>query len=320
MAVPSNTTQSMAFRNREELDKMMMMISPTDVPFQKMIGTDTVSSRAPEWATESIRASNHDNKAVEGDDVTNDSQTVPTVVKNHCQTFDEVIGVSDISALVKTIDGRKELARQVVNAGTALKLDQEKRLCGNYASVAATTSVAGEAAGAQAWITSNKSLGASATGGGYSSGTGLVTAYSGGTDRVLTATIFKTVIQDAWTNGRGTLTDVLVGPALKVAISAFTGVVQATNEVSKSHVTVLSAFIVAKSDFGFHKIHPAREMETKSVLILTPESWKKGVLDGYNVADLAKTGHSTRKLLRTTVTLKCLDEKRNALIRNVTAS
>lgn len=318
MAVPSNTTQSMAFRNREDLDKMMTLITPTDTPFQQMIGSDTVNSRTPEWSTETVRASNHDNKVIEGDDVTNDSQVVPVVVKNHCQTFDEVIGVSDISSLVKTIDGRKELARQVVNAGTALKLDQEKRLCGNYASVAATTSVAGECAGAQAWITSNANLGASATGGGYSSGTGLVTAYSGGTDRTLTASIFKTTIQTAWTNGRGSLTDVLVGSTLKVAISGFTGVVQATNEVSKSNVTILGAVDVYKSDFGFHKISPSREMEAKSILILTPEKWKKGVLDSYNVEDLAKTGHNTRKLLRTTITLKCLDEKANALIRNVT--
>lgn len=319
MAVPANTTQTMAFRNREDLSKMMMLITPTETPMQNMLGRDTVTSRTPEWSTETVRASNHDNAAVEGDDVSNDSQTVPVVVKNHCQTFDEVIGVSDLSDKVRTIDGRGEMARQVVNAGFALKLDIEKRISGNYASVAATTSVAGKTAGAQAWITTNISQGASNTnGGGYNSGTGLVPVHVPGTNRTFTATIFKSVIQTAWTNGRGSLSDVLAGPTQKVNISGFTGVVQATNEVSKSNVTILGAVDVYKSDFGFHRIHPSREMDANSVLLLTPDSWKIGVLDSFNVAELAKTGHATRKMLRTTVTLKCLDEKRNALIQALT--
>jgi hypothetical protein len=305
----------MSFRNREDLDKLMMMQTPTETPFQNMMGRDTTNSRTPEWALETVRASNHNNKAIDGDDVSNDAQTVPVVVKNHVQIFDEVIGVSDLSAQIATIDGRKELARQLLNAGKALRLDMEKRFSGNYASVAATTSVAGETAGAQAWITTNISLGASgANGGGYNSGTGLVPVHTAGTNRSFTATIFKSSIQSAWTAGKGTLADVLVGPAQKVNISAFTGVVQATNEVSKTDVTILGAVDVYKSDFGFHRIQASREMDANSCLILTKETWKVATLDPYNIQDLAKTGHSTRKLLRTAVTLKCMDEKRNALI------
>lgn len=319
MAAPANTSHSQSFRSREDLDKMMTLITPTDTPFLSMIGTEDVDSRSPEWAQETIRASDATNAAIEGDDVSNDVQAEPTVVKNHCQTFDETIGVTDISQMLKTIDGRKDLARKLVNAGKALKMDQEKRFCGNYASVAAVgTTTAGLLGGAQAWITSNKSVGVGATGGGYNSGTGLISAYAGGTDAALDVTRFKSVIQDGWTNGKGTLEDVLVGATLKVKISGFAGVVQATNEVNKSTVTILGAVDVYKSDFGFHRMHPSREMEAKTVLLLTTRTWKKGVLDSYNVVDLAKTGHSTRKLLRTTVTLKCMDEKQNALIRAAT--
>jgi len=319
MAVPSNTTQSMAFRNREDLDKLMMMQTPTETPFQNMIGRDSTTSRTPEWSLETVRSSNHDNAAIDGDDVTNDAQTVPTVVKNHVQIFDETLGVSDLSNNVATIDGRKELARQLINAGKAIKLDIEKRISGNYASVAATTSVAGKLAGAQPWITTNISQGASNTnGGGYNSGTGLVPVHVPGTNRTFTATIFKSTIQSAWTNGKGSLGDVLVGPTQKVNISAFTGVVQATNEVSKNDVVILGAVDVYKSDFGFHRVQASREMDANSCLILTKETWKLCTLDSFNIQDLAKTGHSTRKLLRTAVTLKCLDEKRNALIQALT--
>lgn len=321
MAAPANTSHSQSMRTREDLDKFITMQSPTATPWLSMIATDTCDSRSPEWSTESIRASDADNAAIEGDDVTNDPQTAPVVVKNHCQTFDETIGVTDIQKLVKTIDGRTELGRQLANAGKALKLDQEKRYCGNYASVASVgITTAGKAAGAQAWITTNANRGASATGGGFNSGTGLVAAHAGGTDRTFTVAIFKAAIQTGVTNGRGTLDDVIVGAPLKVAMSAFAGVVQATNEVNKGKVTILGAVDVYKSDFGFHNIHWSREMEDKSVLVVTKGTWKKTTLDSYNVVDLAKTGHSSRKLLRTTNTLKCLDEKQNVVIRNVTAA
>lgn len=318
MAVPSNTTQSVAMRVREDLSKAIELVTPTDTPMYSMVGRDTCESRTPEWATETVRASDADNAAVEGDDVTPDSQTQPAVVKNHVQTFDEVISVSDIAQEVATISGKKELARQLVNAGYAIRLDIEKRMSGNYASVAATSSVAGKMAGAQAWLTSNDSRGASGADGGYNSGTGLVAAATNGTQRTFTATLFKAAIQSAWTNGRGTLNIVLVGPAQKVTLSGFTGVVQATNEVSRDKVAILGAVDVYKSDFGFHTIRASREMDARSCLILTPRTWKLSVLQPYGVVDLGKTGHNTKRMVRTSVTLKCLDEKQNAIVADLT--
>lgn len=318
MTVPTNTTQSVAMRVREDLSKAIELVTPTDTPMYSMVGRDTCESRTPEWATETVRASDADNAAVEGDDVTPDSQTQPAVVKNHVQTFDEVISVSDIAQEVATISGKKELARQLVNAGYAIRLDIEKRMCGNYASVAATDSVAGKMAGAQAWLTSNVSRGASpGANGGYNSGTGIVAAATNGVQRALTDTIFKTVIRTAWTNGRGSLTTVLAGPVQKVNISGFTGVVQATNEVSRDKVAILGAVDVYKSDFGFHTIRASREMDARSVLILTPRTWKLSVLQPYGVVELAKTGHNTKRMVRTSVTLKCLDEKQNAIIADL---
>ncbi len=318
MAVPSNTTQSVAMRVREDLSKAIELVTPTDTPMYSMIGRDTCESRTPEWATETVRASDADNAAVEGDDVTPDSQTQPAVVKNHVQIFDEVISVSDIAQEVATISGKKELARQLVNAGYAIRLDVEKRICGNYASVEATGSVPGKLAGAQAWLTTNDSRGSGGSDGGYSSGSGLVTAATNGTQRSLSDTLFKTVIRSAWTNGRGSLTTVLAGPVQKVAISAFTGVVQATNEVSRDKVAILGAVDVYKSDFGFHTIRASREMDARSILILTPRTWKLSVLQPYGVVELGKTGHNTKRMVRTSVTLKCLDEKQNAIIADLT--
>lgn len=315
MAVPTNTTLTSSMRVREQLSKMVELISPTDTPIYSMLGRETATTRTPEWATESVRASNADNAALEGDDVTADAQTQPTVVKNHMQTFDETIAVSDIAEEVSTISGKKELARQVGLAGYAIRLDIEKRLGGNYASVAMAAGTAGKFAGIQAWITSNDNRGVSGADGGYSSG--IVAAATNGTQRTLTEPIFKTTIQTAWTNGRGKLTQVITGASQKVTISSFTGVVQATNEVSKDKVTVLGAVDVYKSDFGFHSIKASREMDGRSAIIITPDKWKLMVLQPYEVVALGKTGHNTKRMLRTTVTLKCIDEKQNAVIADL---
>ena len=318
MAVPANTTQSVAMRTREDLSKIIEQTAPTDTPFYNMCGSDTTTSRTPEWATEAVRASNHDNAAIEGDDVSPDAQALPAVVKNHVQTFDEVISVSDIAQLVSTISGKKEMARQIVLAGYALRLDIEKRACGNYASVAATSSVAGKFGGAQAWITTNAARGAGGANGGYSSSTGLITAATNGTQRALTNTIFKAAIQSGWTNGRGTMDWVLAGPAQKVNISGLTGVVQATNEVSRDKVAILGAIDVYKTDFGFHSIMASREMDARSVLALTKRTWKITTLEGYRIKQLGKTGHNEKSLLARSVTLKCLDEKQNVVIADLT--
>lgn len=318
MAVPANTTQSTAMRVREDLSRIIEQTSPLDTPFINMCGKDTTDNRTPEWATESVRASNHDNAAIEGDDVTADAQTLPAIVKNHIQTFDETIAVSDIAQMVNTVQGKKEMARQIALAGYALRLDIEKRACGNYASVAAAAGAAGKFGGAQAWLTSNANRGASGANGGYSSGTGLVSAATNGTQRALTSTLFKATIQTGWTNGRGTLDWVLTGATQKVAISALTGIVQATNEVNKDKVAILAAIDVYKSDFGFHSIVASREYDARSVLFATKRTWKLTTLEPYNIKKLGKTGHNEKALLCRSVTLKCLDEKQNAVLADLT--
>ncbi len=318
MAVPTNTTQTVAMRVREDLSRAIELTSPTDTPFLAMAGKDKCSSRTPEWATEAVRASNEANAAVEGDDVSPDSQAQPVVVKNHVQTFDETISVSDISQRVATIKGKKELARQIILAGYAIRLDMEKRACGNYPSVAATTSVAGLMGGAHAWCDTNYNEGATGSAGGYNSGTGVIDVATPGTNRTLTETIFKTAVQSAWGSGRGTMEWCLTGATQKVTMSGFSGVVQTTNEVSTNKVTVLGAVDVYKSDFGLHSIHASREMDANSVLALTPRTWKMSTLSGYQVVELGKTGHNTKRLLRKTVTLKCLDEAQNCVIAALT--
>lgn len=318
MAVPTNAIQSTAMRVREDLSKIIEQTSPTDTPFYNMCFKDTTDSRTPEWSTEAVRASNAANAAIEGEDVAGDTMSQPTVVKNHVQTFDEMIIVSDIAQRVATIKGKKELARQIVLGGYALKLDIEKRACGNYASVAAASGTAGLFGGAQGWITTNGSRGASGADGGYNSGTGLIAAATNGTQRAFTNTIFKADIQQGWTNGRGTMEYVLAGPAQKVAISGFTGVVSAFNDVKADKVTILGAIDVYKSDFGFHSVMASREMDARSVLALTKRTWGITTLEGYQVKDIAKTGHAEKKLLCRSVTLKCLDEKQNVCIADLT--
>ena len=93
---------------------------------------------------------------------------------------------------------------------------------------------------------------------------------------------------------------------------------QAYNEVSKDKVAILGAIDVYKTDFGFHSIMASREMDARSVIALTKRTWKITTLEGYRVKQLGKTGHNEKALLCRSVTLKCLDEKQNVVIADLT--
>ena len=170
----------------------------------------------------------------------------------------------------------------------------------------------------RSWITSFANRGASGANGGFNSGTGLIAAATNGTQRALTNTIFKNAIQAGAQGGRGTLDWVLAGSTQKMAISGLTGIVQAMNEVTKDKVAILAAIDVYKSDFGFHSIQWSRQMDARSILAATRRTWKITTLEGYRIKELGKTGHNEKRLLARSVTLKCLDEKQNVVIADLT--
>lgn len=340
MTVPSSTVQTFAQVGiKENVTDIITLTDPTETPFYSGIAKGTRKSRTPEWQVDSLSDPNPNNKTIEGDDVANDAATQPVRQKNVVQLFDKVIGVSSTARAVDTYGRGDELEYQMVKAGKAIKRDMEARFTGNFASVLGAAGTAGEAAGAAAFMTSNVDRGATGASGGYQTGTGLINAATDGTLRTITETLFKGVIAAAAMRG-GNPSTIMVNAQMKQKVSsAFTGIATQYNQLNQqSKNVIVGAADVYKSDFGLHtilfnrfvghgggsrdntwtaKARTVQATANRDVLILDMSSWKVDFLQPMKSTELAKLGHSDRKMLFCEATLECSDEAKNGILADV---
>lgn len=317
MAVPSNTIQNVARVGvREDLSDKIAELFPDDTPFQNAIGTSSVNNTYTEWQTDTLAAANHDNKTIQGDDLANDSRANTTRVGTHTQIFKKVIGSSSTVEWTNKAGRRSELARETMKAGREIRTDMEKRFLGNYASVAATASVAGETAGALAWITTNASRGGgSGANGGFSAG--IVAAATNGTQRAYTEVLLKGVLEDVWTAG-GNPKMVITNGTQKQTAAGFAGLADARRESGSKKLTIVAGADVYVSDFGEVTFVPDRFASARDALVVDPEYWDVGIGDALKVMPLAKTGLADRRAMYAEVALRCLNQAASGVIADLT--
>ena len=337
MAAPTGTTQTFQMVGiREQLSDVILNISPMDTPLTSSIKKGSIESRTPEWLRDTLRKPNPVNAQIEGNDTSGITTIDPERLKNVTQLFDETVIVSSTAQAVKAAGRSNELKYQVAKSGKALKRDMEQRFCGNYASVLGNATTAGQAAGFEAWIVTNASRGVGGASGGFQSGTGLVTAATDGTTRAFTETLLKTTIQTCWNNG-GMIDLVLMPGSIKQTASTFSGIATQYRENSGiKQASILGAAAVYISDFGEHKLVPdrfvgagaARTLDAttglalgasvRSALLVDPDKWKLMFLQPFKTVELAKTGHSDRRMLFAELTLECLEERGNGIVADLT--
>lgn len=319
MAVPSNTIQNVARVGvREDLSDKIAELFPDDTPFQNAIGTSKVNNTYTEWQTDSLAAADHTNAAIQGDDLANEARANTTRVGTHTQIFTKVVGASTTVEWTNKAGRKSELARELMKAGREMKTDMEKRFLGNYASVAATASVAGETAGALAWLETNTSVGAT-TGadGGFSAG--IVSAATDGDLRNYTEALLKGVLQSIWDEG-GNPKMVITNGSLKQAAAAFAGLADARRESGNKKLTIVAGADIYVSDFGEVQFVPDRFASSRDALIVDPEYWDVGIGQAMTTVSLAKTGLAERKALHAEVALRCLNEAASGAIRDIQAA
>lgn len=316
MAVPSNTIQAVGrVGNREDLSDIIYNISPTDTPFVTAIKRGKTNATYTEWQTDSLTAANHDNKTIQGDDLANEARANSVRVGTHTQIFKKVVGTSTTQQAVKQAGRSNEHSYQLAKAGKELKRDIEKRALGNYASVAATSSVAGETAGALAWLTSNVSRGGSGANGGFSAG--VVAAATNGTQRTSTEALFKGVLASVWTNG-GDPSMAIMSLGQKQTAATFAGLAQQRRETGNKRATIIAGADVYVSDVGEVQLVPDRFASARDILIADPSMWELSELYGMKNEELAKTGLADRNVLHTELALKCLNEAASGVVADLT--
>ena len=130
----------------------------------------------------------------------------------------------------------------------------------------------------------------------------------------------KDVIQKAWTAG-GEPSMALMSGLLKQTASAFTGIAQQRHDAAGARpTTIIGAADVYVSDFGNIAFVPSRFTTGRDVLVIDPSLWKAADLQGYSLTDLAKTGHSDKKMLSREWTLVCENEAGNGVVADVQAA
>ena len=316
MAVPSNTIQNVSRVGvREDLDNKIAELFPDETPFIDMIGRSKASNTYTEWQTDGLAAADHNNKAIQGDDLANGSRANTTRVGTHTQIMTKVVGSSTTVEWTNKAGRRSELAREIMKSGRELRTDMEKRAIGNYASVAAAAGTAGETAGAQAWLTSNVSRGAAGANGGFSAG--IVAAATNGTQRAYTEALLKTVLQSAWSAG-GNPKAVITNGTQKQTAAAFAGIAQQRRETGNKKATIIAGADIYVSDFGDVQFVPDRFADARSALVVDPEYWDIAVGDPLHVDTLAQTGLATRKALITEWALRCLNQAASGIVADLT--
>jgi hypothetical protein len=318
MAVPSGTTQTyQVVGRREDLTDDIHDLSPTEVPFFSAIGKGTAKNTFHEWQTDALASASGDNKVIEGDDPANDSITATVRLGNYTQLSDKVIQVSSSQRESVNAGRGDELSYQLMKRSKELKRDIETRLTGNYASAAGAAGTARECAGFEAWIQTNDSRGAGGANTAFSAG--IQAAATDGTQRVYTETLLKDVLQLCWENG-GDPSMVMVGAFNKKAMSSFAGIADQIRDTGNKRATIVGAADVYVSDFGQLDIIANRFSRSRSALVVDPSMWKLCYYQRFKTEDLAKTGHSDRKMLSVEFTLESCNEKSSGAVADLTTS
>lgn len=318
MSVPSGTTQTyQAVGRREDLTDVIHDLTPTETPFMNAIEKGSAKNTYHEWQTDALAAASGTNKVVEGDDPGNDTIDPTVRLGNYTQLSDKVVQVSSSQQASNNAGRGNELSYQTMKRSKELKRDMETTLTGNYASVAGDASTARASAGFEAWIQTNDSRGSGGSNTAFSGG--IQAAATDGTQRVFTETLLKDVLQLCWENG-GEPTMVMVGAFNKKQMSAFSGIADAVRETGNKRATIVGAADVYVSDWGQLNIVANRFSRSRSALVVDPSMFKLCYYQRFNTTDLAKQGHSDRKMLAVEYTLESCNEKSSGVVADLTVS
>ena len=319
MAVNTNTNETYDVSTiREDLQDALISISPTDTPFMTAIGRRNVDNTYFEWGVVSLAAADSANRVVEGEaSPGNDAATNAIRQANYTQISDKVVEVSDTANAVNGAGNAQTTAKQVAYKLKELKRDMETMLTANVAASAGASGTARQTAGLPAFLRTNADRG---TGGadGTTSGTGVSgyvdAAATDGTQRAVTEALLKSVIADCWDEGAEPSL-VLCGSSQKQTISTFTG--NATKYKDITDKTLSAAIDVYVSDFGELTIVPSRFSRSRDVLVLDPNYARVAYLKPTTQKELARTGHSERRLISVEYGLQIDNEAAHGVVADV---
>jgi hypothetical protein len=227
-----------------------------------------------------------------------------------------------VSGTLEAVDkaGRKsEKAYQLAKASAELKRDIEGIITANQGQSAGNSSTARVMGTLLSYIKTNTNKGSGTTAGADPTTIGVSTR-TDGTTRTFQESMLKDVVAKVFTSG-GTPSVLMVSPALKQVVSAFTGLSQHRyNSNTNGDVTILGGADLYQSDFGVLQIVPNRFMRTRDALVLDPEYAALAYLRPFQTIELAKSGDSEKTQILAELTLEVKNEGAHGGIFDLSAS
>lgn len=320
MGVTANTNETYDVSTiREDLQDALISISPTETPFMSAVGRRNVTNTYFEWPVVELAAASTSNVVIEGEAAPgNDAPTNALRLANYTQISDKVVEVSDTAEAVNGAGDAQTVAKQIAYKLKELKRDMEQMLVGhNNAAVAGASGTARETASLSAFLRTNVDRGdggASGTLSGTTSGYPDAAA-TDGTARALTEDMLNDVITACWDQGSEP-SIILCGSGVKRKISStFTGNATKFREISDQKL--VAAVDLYVSDFGELQVVPSRFIRSRDVFVLDPSMARVGYLSNTKQTELARTGHSERRLISVEYGLQVDTEKAHGVVADI---
>jgi hypothetical protein len=285
---------------REDLEDIIYDISPMQTYFTSTIGKGKATNILHDWQTDVLDTPVSSNAFVEGDDFSAQVINPTTKLRNYCQISRKDFVVTRTARKMNTAGRKEELAYQIVRKGDSLKRDIETAALSSNTTTAGSSVSARVSAGVEAFITSANHIKAS----GQNTATtpvpvsGLfVTPLTDGSATIFIESDLKLALQQAWSTGGETDT-ILVPPALKNKLDAFTGIATRFSDVrAGKQAQIVGAADVYVSSYGSHKVVLSRYMRASVVMCLDMSTWKLDWFDKMHLEDIAKSGDSEKRMI-----------------------
>lgn len=284
---------------KEDISDVISNITPTKVPFQTMIGSETVKNTLFQWQEDDLRAVAV-NAKVEGFTAVDSTREPTTMRSNYTQILSDTIKVSGTADTVDTYGRAKESAYQMAKVASELKRDLEHAYVGiENAAVAGNSSTAREMASFFNMVDST------------------MFTYTGATSTKPDEADVLAALQDTYNEGADPNT-LMVTPTNSLEIADFAFKNRAGTSLARSRDVpankIVNVVDVYTCPFGKVDVVLNRFLMDKRTLVFDPEMWKKVTLRPWFRETLAKSGDNTTIMLTGEFSLKHKNFKASAVI------
>jgi len=291
---------------REELLDVINNIDKERNVFTDAIKKGSCNTKYLEWPEDEDDDA-VDNAQVEGADAEFTELDMPSKTSNRLQIAAKWFMVSDIQEAIDKAGRKSDIAYNIKKKLRAIARDRERTLLNSLSATAMSSGTAGTAMGLKGFVTTN--------------------TYKFGSSYATTNLVTFDLINDqleAAAEDYGEPTLILAPSKQKRIISEFDQNNRITINADAAEKKILAAVDFIETDFGVQRVKLCYNLTQATdsgnlydfLPIIDPDGWELCTLKGHGVKveKLARTGLARKIQISTAFTLKCMNEKRNALM------